>query len=267
MNPNDSRAGGPPAIEVDHLECRYGERVVLKDVSFFVKPGEIFFVIGGNGCGKSTLLRHLIGLRQPVAGSVKYFGRDFTHADRAERQELLRTFGVLYQNGALWSSMTLGENVALPLELYTGLGRRERAEIVALKLAQVGLAGWEDYFPGELSGGMKRRAGLARALALDPAIVFFDEPSAGLDPITSLKLDELIRQIRDTLGTTIVIISHELPSIFDIADRVVMLDPEVKGVIAEGDPAALRDRSENARVQGFLNRRAGPDEREEGAPA
>src|ERR1035437_920498 len=228
MNPNGSNPGGQFAIEVDHLECRYGERVVLVNVSFTVKPGEIFFVIGGNGCGKSTLLRHLIGLRQPVQGSVKYFGRDFTHADRAERQELLRTFGVLYQNGALWSSMTLAENVGLPLELYTGLDRKERAKIVALKLAQVGLAGCEDYFPGELSGGMKRRAGLARALALDPAIVFFDEPSAGLDPITSLKLDELIRQIRDTLGTTIVIISHELPSIFDIADRVVMLDPETR---------------------------------------
>ena len=267
MKPNGSNPNGQFAVEVDHLECRYGERVVLADVSFTVKPGEIFFVIGGNGCGKSTLLRHMIGLRQPVRGSVKYFGRDFTHADRAERQELLRTFGVLYQNGALWSSMTLAENVGLPLELYTGLDRKERAKIVALKLAQVGLAGCEEYFPGELSGGMKRRAGLARALALDPAIVFFDEPSAGLDPITSLKLDELIRQIRDTLGTTIVIISHELPSIFDIADRVVMLDPETKGIIAEGDPAALRDRSENARVQGFLNRRAEPDEQQEGAPA
>jgi phospholipid/cholesterol/gamma-HCH transport system ATP-binding protein len=240
--------------------------VVLVNVSFTVKPGEIFFVIGGNGCGKSTLLRHLIGLRQPVQGCVKYFGRDFTHADRAERQELLRTFGVLYQNGALWSSMTLAENVGLPLELYTGLDRKERAKIVALKLAQVGLAGCEDYYPAELSGGMKRRAGLARALALDPAIVFFDEPSAGLDPITSLKLDELIRQIRDTLGTTIVIISHELPSIFDIADRVVMLDPETKGIIAEGDPVALRDQSKDARVQGFLNRRAESDERQEGTP-
>jgi phospholipid/cholesterol/gamma-HCH transport system ATP-binding protein len=266
MNPNGSNPGGQFAIEVDHLECRYGERVVLVNVSFTVKPGEIFFVIGGNGCGKSTLLRHLIGLRQPVQGSVKYFGRDFTHADRAERQELLRTFGVLYQNGALWSSMTLAENVGLPLELYTGLDRKERAKIVALKLAQVGLAGCEDYYPAELSGGMKRRAGLARALALDPAIVFFDEPSAGLDPITSLKLDELIRQIRDTLGTTIVIISHELPSIFDIADRVVMLDPETKGIIAEGDPVALRDQSKDARVQGFLNRRAESDERQEGTP-
>ncbi len=258
MNSHGSPSGNPFAIEVTNLECRYGERVVLTDVSFTVTPGEIFFVIGGNGCGKSTLLRHLIGLKQPGQGGVKYFGRDFTHADHAGRQELLRTFGVLYQNGALWSSMTLAENVALPLELYTGLNRAERAGIVALKLAQVGLAGYQDYYPAELSGGMKRRAGLARALALDPAIVFFDEPSAGLDPITSLKLDELIRQIRDTLGTTIVIISHELASIFDIADRVVMIDPLARGVIAEGEPKQLRDTSPDARVRNFLNRRGEP---------
>ena len=265
MNPHGSLPGNPFAIEVTNLECRYGERVVLADVSFTVTPGEIFFVIGGNGCGKSTLLRHLIGLKQPGQGGVKYFGRDFTHADHAGRQELLRTFGVLYQNGALWSSMTLAENVALPLELYTGLNRAERAGIVALKLAQVGLAGYQDYYPAELSGGMKRRAGLARALALDPAIVFFDEPSAGLDPITSLKLDELIRQIRDTLGTTIVVISHELASIFDIADRVVMIDPLARGIIAEGEPKQLRDSSPDARVRDFLNRRGEPVGQQQGA--
>ena len=252
------------AIEVEGVECRYGERVVLTNVSFAVKPSEIFFIIGGNGCGKSTLLRHLIGLKQPVQGQVKYFGRDFTHADRAGRQELLRTFGVLYQNGALWSSMTLAENVALPLELYTQLDRRERSRIVSLKLAQVGLAGLEDYYPVELSGGMKRRAGLARALALDPAIVFFDEPSAGLDPITSLKLDELIRQIRDTLGTTIVIVSHELPSIFDIADRVVMIDSGARGVIAEGEPNQLREASPDQRVREFLNRRVAAVQQQQG---
>lgn len=265
MNPNGPNPGNPFAIEVTNLECRYGERVVLANVSFTVTPGEIFFVIGGNGCGKSTLLRHMIGLNQPGQGGVKYFGRDFTHADHAGRQELLRTFGVLYQNGALWSSMTLAENVALPLELYTGLNRSERAGIVALKLAQVGLAGYQDYYPVELSGGMKRRAGLARALALDPAIVFFDEPSAGLDPLTSLKLDELIRQIRDTLGTTIVIISHELASIFDIADRVVMIDPLARGVIAEGEPKHLRDSSPDARVRDFLNRRGEAVRQQEGA--
>jgi phospholipid/cholesterol/gamma-HCH transport system ATP-binding protein len=265
MTPHGSPPGNPFAIEVTNLECRYGERVVLANVSFTVTPGEIFFVIGGNGCGKSTLLRHMIGLKQPGQGEVKYFGCDFTHADHAGRQELLRTFGVLYQNGALWSSMTLAENVGLPLELYTGLDRQERARIVALKLAQVGLAGYQDYYPVELSGGMKRRAGLARALALDPAIVFFDEPSAGLDPITSLKLDELIRQIRDTLGTTIVVISHELASIFDIADRVVMIDPGARGIIAEGEPKQLRDSSPDPRVRDFLNRRGEPVGQQEGA--
>jgi len=261
VNPNDSTSPGKFAIELDGVTCRYGDRTVLENVSFAVKRGEIFFVIGGSGCGKSTLLRHMIGLKQPTHGSVTYSGRDFTHASSRERQELLRTFGVLYQSGALWSSMTLRENVALPLELLTDLKRRERDEIISLKLAQVGLAGYEDFFPSELSGGMKKRAGLARALALDPSIVFFDEPGAGLDPITSLKLDELVKHIRDTLGTTIVIVSHELASIFAIADRMVMLDRDVKGVIAEGDPRALRDRSEDVRVREFLNRREEPVQR------
>ena len=262
MNSPESNRSDVPAIELDQVVCSYGDRVVLENVSFAVKRAEIFFIIGGSGCGKSTLLRHMIGLKQPTKGSVKYFGRDFTHATAGERQELLRTFGVLYQSGALWSSMTLRENVALPLELLTNLGRREREEIVALKLAQVGLAGYEDYFPSEISGGMKKRAGLARALALDPGIVFFDEPGAGLDPITSLKLDELVKQIRDTLGTTIVIVSHELASIFDIADRVVMLDRDVKGIIAEGAPRTLRDQSADVRVREFLNRREEPVNRQ-----
>ena len=247
-----------PAIEVEGLECRYGERVVLEKVSFTVKSGEILFIIGGSGCGKSTLLRHMIGLQAPAAGTVRFAGRDFTHATAQEFQTLLRSFGVLYQSGALWSSMTVGENVALPLELHTEITRKERNEIVALKLAQVGLAGYEDYFPSELSGGMKKRAGLARALALDPSIVFFDEPGAGLDPITSLQLDELVLQIRETLGTTIVIVSHELASIYGIADRVVMLDRTTRGVIAEGDPQKLRDHSEDLRVRDFLNRRGEP---------
>jgi phospholipid/cholesterol/gamma-HCH transport system ATP-binding protein len=246
---------GKFAIEVQGLECRYDERVVLENVSFAVKPGEVFFIIGGSGCGKSTLLKHMIGLLPPARGKVTYAGRDFTAASAVERKALLRTFGVLYQGGALWSSMTLRENVSLPLELFTELSRKERDEIIGLKLAQVGLSGYEDYYPAEISGGMKKRAGLARALALDPEVVFFDEPSAGLDPITSLKLDELILHLRDTLGTTIVVVSHELASIFGIADRVVMLERETRGVIAEGDPRELRDRSEDPRVRGFLNRR------------
>jgi phospholipid/cholesterol/gamma-HCH transport system ATP-binding protein len=197
-------------------------------------------------------------LNAPAQGTVKFAGRDFTRASPAEHRAVLQTFGVLYQSGALWSSMTLQENVALPLELFTDLSRQEREEIVALKLAQVGLAGYEGYFPAEISGGMKKRAGLARALALDPSIVFLDEPSAGLDPITSLHLDELVRQIRETLGTTMVIVSHELASIFGIADRVIMLDRTTRGVIAEGDPRVLRDHSADARVRDFLNRRGAP---------
>ena len=260
MNP-----AGAFAIELDGVVCAYGDRVVLENVSFAVKRAEIFFIIGGSGCGKSTLLRHMIGLRQPVRGSVRYSGRDFTRATPQERKEMLRTFGVLYQGGALWSSMTLRENVALPLELLTDLTRREREAVVRLKLAQVGLAGYEEYFPAEISGGMKKRAGLARALALDPDVVFFDEPSAGLDPITSLKLDELVKEIRDTHGTTIVIVSHELASIFDIADRIIMLDRDAKGVIAEGDPRVLRDRSEDPRVREFLHRRGAPVRRKEEA--
>ena len=266
MESTPATANGKFAIVAEGLECRYGDRVVLEGVSFAVKRGEIFFIIGGSGCGKSTLLRHLIGLHQPARGRVSYFGRDFTHAEAGARQEFLKSFGVLYQSGALWSSMTLRENVALPLEMLTDLNRREREQIVALKLAQVGLAGYEDYFPAELSGGMKKRAGLARALALDPAIVFFDEPSAGLDPITSLKLDQLVRRIRDTLGTTIVIVSHELASIFDIADRVILLDREVRGVVAEGDPRALRDTSGDPRVREFLNRREEPVAAQRGQP-
>ncbi|HZL45596.1 MAG TPA: ATP-binding cassette domain-containing protein [Opitutaceae bacterium] len=244
----------PPAIGVEGLECRFGDVVVLTGISFAVQEGELFFVIGGSGCGKTTLLRHLIGLMKPAQGTVRYSGENFTDADLAARRNLLKTFGVLYQSAALWSSMTLRENVALPLEQYTALNRREREEIVTLKLAQVGLAGFEEYFPSELSGGMRKRAGLARALALDPRIVFFDEPSAGLDPVTSRKLDELVLQIRDTLGTTMVIVSHELASIFTLADRVIMLDHEARGIIAEGRPRELAAANDDSRVREFLTR-------------
>jgi phospholipid/cholesterol/gamma-HCH transport system ATP-binding protein len=245
-----------PAIEVAGLECRYGAAVVLRDVSFSVARGEIFFVIGGSGCGKSTLLRHLIGLHEPAAGRVSFSGESFADAGEARRRELLRTFGVLYQGGALWSSLTVRENVALPLEEYTPLTPAERDELVALKLAQVGLTGYGDHYPAELSGGMRKRAGLARALALDPAVVFFDEPSAGLDPLTSRHLDDLIRHIRDTLGTTCVVVSHELASIFAIADRVLMLDKAAKGVVAEGNPHELA-RGGDARAREFLTRGEG----------
>lgn len=253
-----ANSAGQPAIEVEDLQGGYEDKIVLEHVSFSVRPGEIFFIIGGSGCGKSTLLRHLVGLSHPTAGTVKFFGMPFSNADLAGRRARLKTFGMLFQGGALWSSLTLRQNVALPLEEHTPLSRREIDEIATLKLAQVGLSGFEDYFPAEISGGMKKRAGLARALALDPEIVFFDEPSAGLDPVTSRKLDELVLQIRDLFGTTIVVVSHELASIFDIADRVIMLDRTQKGIIAEGRPAELAERSTDARVTEFLRRGKGP---------
>jgi len=243
-----------PAIEVSRLSCGYDGRVVLKDVSFAVQPGEIFFVIGGSGCGKSTLLRNLIGIHTPLSGSVNFFGESFSAGNARRRKEFLKTFGVLYQGGALWTSLTLRQNVELPLEEYTTLSRREREELATLKLTQVGLAGSEDYYPAEISGGMKKRAGLARALALDPAILFLDEPSAGLDPITSRKLDDLVSEIRERLGTTMVVVSHELASIFSIADRVIMLDKEAQGIIAEGPPRELAARAEDIRVREFLHR-------------
>jgi phospholipid/cholesterol/gamma-HCH transport system ATP-binding protein len=244
----------PPAISVEHLACGYGRDIVLSDVSFSVPRGEIFFIIGGSGCGKSTLLRNLVGLNHPIGGTVKFFGESFTAADARRRRELLKTFGMLFQGGALWTSLTLRQNVSLPLEEYTDLNAREIAEIATLKLSQVGLGGFEDYFPAEISGGMKKRAGLARALALDPEIVFFDEPSAGLDPVTSRRLDDLIVQVRDTFGTTIVVVSHELASIFSIADRVIMLDRAAKGIIAEGKPRDLALNARDPRVTEFLRR-------------
>jgi phospholipid/cholesterol/gamma-HCH transport system ATP-binding protein len=243
-----------PAIAVEGLRAGYDGGTVLDGVSFAVRPGEIFFVIGGSGCGKSTLLRHLVGLSQPMAGEVRFFCEPFSQADLAGRRARLKTFGVLFQGGALWSSLTLRQNVALPLEEHTMLTKGEIDAVVALKLAQVGLTGFEDYFPAEISGGMRKRAGLARALALDPEILFLDEPSAGLDPVTSRKLDELVLGIREMFGTTIVVVSHELASIFGIADRVIMLDREAKGIIAEGRPRELARDSADARVRDFLRR-------------
>ena len=255
ISPSLAAPAPTPAIAVAGIDCGYDGRVLLKNVSFKVERGELFFVIGGSGCGKSTLLRHMIGLRTPTAGAIRYFGEDFTTAIEARRREILKTFGVLYQSAALWSSLSLRENLELPLTEYTELSKEERRELIALKLAQVGLSGYEEFYPSELSGGMKKRAGLARALALDPAIVFFDEPSAGLDPVTSRKLDELVSQIRESLGTTMVIVSHELDSIFGIADRVIMLDREAKGIIAEGNPRELTRTSTDKRVLEFLQRR------------
>ncbi|MBX9743150.1 MAG: ATP-binding cassette domain-containing protein [Chthoniobacterales bacterium] len=242
-----------PAIEVEKLSCGYEERLILKNVSFSVRPQELMFIIGGSGCGKSTLLHCLIGLLEPHVGKIFYFGKNFMQASEEGRHAILKTFGVLYQNNALWSSMSVGENLSLALEQYTSLSREDREEVVALKLAQVGLPGVEDLYPRELSGGMKKRVALARALALDPKIVFFDEPSSGLDPLMSREIDELIREVRDTLGTTMVIISHQLSSIFGIADRIIMLDRETQGIIAKGDPRQLARESKDERVLRFLN--------------
>ena len=243
-----------PALEVSGLDCGYDGHVLLKDVHFQVKRGEIFFIIGGSGCGKSTLLRNIVGLNQPTSGTVKFFGEAFSAASADRQREILQRIGVLYQGGALWSSLNLLENIMLPLEEYTPLNAAERAELAWMKLAQVGLSGYSAYYPAELSGGMRKRAGLARALALDPAIVFFDEPSAGLDPLTSRRLDELIVNLRDLLGMTCVVVSHELASIFAIADRVIMLDKQAKGIIAEGDPRVLVKDCPDVRVREFLGR-------------
>jgi phospholipid/cholesterol/gamma-HCH transport system ATP-binding protein len=249
----DSRA--QPAIRVEHLVARYEERTILDDVSFEVRRGERFVIVGGSGCGKTTLLRHIIGLQRPAAGRVLLDGADVGRADEDSLRRIQQRFGVLFQAGALFASLTLGENIALLLEEYTSLPRQTIALLVRIKLNMVKLDGFEDFAISELSGGMKKRAALARAMALDPSILFFDEPSAGLDPITSAELDELILQINRSLGTTIVVVSHELPSIFTIAERVIMLDGDSKGIIAEGDPRQLRDGSTDPRVHAFFNRK------------
>lgn len=249
-------APGSPWIEVEGLEASYGDRVIVRDVSFTVDRGHVFVIMGGSGSGKSTLLRNMIGLNEPSKGTVRYSGRDFTRAGRGERAQILRHFGVLYQKGALWSSMTLAENIGVVLGEYTELSPAEIREVAEFKLALVGLAGFGGFFPSEISGGMQKRAGLARAMALDPDILFLDEPSAGLDPISSRRLDELILELRDSLDTTVVVVTHELASIFAIGDDSVFLDSETRTVIARGRPSELRDSATHPTVQSFLTRGA-----------
>jgi phospholipid/cholesterol/gamma-HCH transport system ATP-binding protein len=249
-----------PIIEVKQLVARYDNRTILDGIDLEVRRGERLLICGGSGCGKTTLLRHLIGLQRPSSGRVIIDGDDITSGDLAVMERVQRKIGMSFQSGALFGSLTLGENVALPLEEYTTLPSSMIERLVRLKLSMVSLAGFEDFMISELSGGMKKRAALARAIALDPKILFFDEPSAGLDPITSAELDELIVQINESLGTTIVVVSHELASIFTIADRVVMLDGGTKKVIAEGPPAELRDHSPNPIVHAFFNRLPRPSE-------
>jgi phospholipid/cholesterol/gamma-HCH transport system ATP-binding protein len=232
----------------------YGSFVIQRDLDFTIDKGEVFVIMGGSGCGKSTLLNHMVGLKEPAQGDILYDGQSFWDAPPAEQERLRRRFGVSFQSGALWSSMTLAENVGLPLQTFTDLGPREIREIVSLKLALVGLAGFEDFYPSEVSGGMLKRAGVARAMALDPDILFFDEPSAGLDPISSRRLDDLILELRDSLGATMVVVTHELASIFTIADNAVFLDAQTRTMIATGNPKTLRDESPNPTVRTFLRR-------------
>jgi phospholipid/cholesterol/gamma-HCH transport system ATP-binding protein len=241
-------------IEIRDLTMAYGSFVVMRDISVKIKRGEIFIIMGGSGCGKSTLLRHMIGLKQPAKGDVLYDGVAFWNSDEDVRTEKLRSFGVLFQSGALWSSMTLAENIELVLGEYTEFPAAEIQAIARLKLTLVGLRGFEDYYQAEISGGMCKRAGLARALALDPDILFFDEPSAGLDPISSRNLDNLILQLRDTLGATFVVVTHELASIFAIADNSVFLDPNTRTMRARGNPRELLKNSTDPAVQEFLTR-------------
>jgi phospholipid/cholesterol/gamma-HCH transport system ATP-binding protein len=246
----------PPeaSISVRDLTMAYGSTVIQRDLTFTVRRGDVFIIMGGSGSGKSTLLWHLIGLLPPAHGEVLIGGENLWAAAPEDQERIKKRFGVLFQSGGLWSSMTLAENVALPLETYTDLSPGETRKVVALKLALVGLAGFETYYPSELSGGMQKRAGLARAMALDPDLLFFDEPSAGLDPLSAQRLDELILDLRDSLGATVVVVTHDLASIFAIGDDAIFLDAEAKTITARGDPKWLRDESPDPKVRAFLSR-------------
>lgn len=242
------------AISVQNIDLGYGDYKVLNKLTFDIKKGEIFVIMGGSGCGKTTLLKHMIGLYEVANGSIYYGKQNFVSASFDERKALLEKIGILYQGGALWSYMTLAENVAIPLLEYTDLTEKEIAEVVSFKLSLVGLAGFERFYPAEISGGMRKRAGLARAMALDPDFLFFDEPSSGLDPVSSKRLDDLILQLKESLGTTIVIVSHDLQSIFNIADNSIFLDAETKTLIAQGHPKTLLETSQDKKITQFLNR-------------
>src|SRR5438876_11554240 len=248
MNANETK------IQIQNLTMAYGSYVVMRDINAEVKRGSVFVVMGNSGSGKSTLFRQLVGLQSPGHGCVLYDGQSFLDTDDGAGWAQLRKCGVLFQSSALWSSMTLAENVALPLVEYTDWSPTDLKDIVRLKLSLVGLSGFEDYYPAELSGGMRKRAGLARAMALDPEILFFDEPSAGLDPLTSRNLDKLILELRDSLGATVVVVTHELASIFMIADDSIFLDAETKTVRARGNPTELLKHSEDAKLRALLTR-------------
>lgn len=241
-------------LRVENLDLSYGEHKVLSGVSFEVQAGSCLVVMGGSGCGKSTLLKSLVGLLEPAGGEVFFNSSNLWASSPEEKEAIFRSFGVLFQGGALWSSMNLLENVSLPLETYTELSDSEIADVAAYKLGLVGLAGHEEFYPSQLSGGMKKRAGLARAMALDPEILFFDEPSAGLDPLSSRRLDDLINELKESLGITFVVVSHELASIFEIADDSIFLDSKSQTLLQQGSPAWLLDNSEHDHLRSFLSR-------------
>ncbi len=243
-----------PHITVNNLTMAYGDFLIQQDLNFTINRGDVFIIMGGSGCGKSTLLRHLIGLHQPMKGDIIYDQLNFWQASSEQQVKIMRRMGVLYQSGALFSSFTLAENIALPLSEFTRLNKVEIADIVSFKLALVGLSGFEEYYPNEISGGMQKRAGLARAMALDPEILLFDEPSAGLDPVSARLLDDLIINLSNTLQTTIVVVTHELASIFSIGTNSVFLDSETKTMLATGSPKKLLDESTNSKIIQFLTR-------------
>ncbi len=245
-----------PIIEVQDLVVAFDDRIILNDISFKVGAGEIFMIIGGSGCGKTTLLKHMVGLNLPAAGRVTIDGIDITAGDSAQFQEVLKKIGILFQGGALFGSMTLAENIALPIVTYTGLPRPAVDRMVRMKLCIVDLGNYANFFPSEISGGMKKRAALARALALNPKILFLDEPTAGLDPITAAEIDQLIVKLNRILGTTMIIVTHDLDSIMNIADKIIMLEKTSRGIIAQGDPRRLKQENRNPVVQRFFNRQA-----------
>ena len=248
------RTPGEVLIEVDHLYAGYDGTAILDDISFDIRAGEVFGILGGSGGGKSTILKHMIGLVPPVSGHIRFAGEDIVGADGAELERIRRRFGVMYQSGALFGSMTLLENVRLPIEVYTDLPDDAMTLLARMKLGLVGLDQFTGHLPSEISGGMQKRAGIARAMALDPSILFLDEPSSGLDPITSATLDATVRRLAEGLGVTFVIVTHDLPSVFASIDRVVLLDKKARGIIAEGDPRELRDSSPDPRVRAFFRR-------------
>ena len=244
----------PAQIEVRDVTMAYGSFVIQRELNFDIKQGDIFVIMGGSGCGKSSLLKHMLGLLHPAQGDILYSGTSFTQATPEQRESMLQHWGITYQSGGLFSAMTLAENIALPLQEYTDLKAVQIRKLVSLKLALVGLAGFDDYYPSEISGGMQKRAGLARAMALDPDILFFDEPSAGLDPISSRLLDDLILELRESLGATVVVVTHELASIFAIGNNSIFLDPDKKTMIAQGDPKKLLAESKDPTIHRFLTR-------------